>query len=314
MKMLNYIIRRSLLIIPNVILLTALLFWSVTALLGSPAAMMLGEDASPQALAELNSVYGFDRSVFEQYLSWVWSALQGDFGRSFATQERVIEAILPRIPASIELAGLAILLAMFGATVLNSIPHAKGVLTTFNTVLSVIGITVPNFMLGISLIYVFSVTLGWLPTSGWVYWSVDPIKHIMHLILPVVTLSAFYFGSFTLVYRAEYKVIYRQLFVKVARAKGLSESRISFKHILPNSILPVITYIGLSLGQLTGGAVVTETVFSVPGIGRLFVQSISSHDFPVMLAIGMIIIVGVIFMNLLADILYTVVNPQIRLE
>ena len=312
--MLTFVIRRSLLIIPNVILLTALLFWGVTALLGSPAAMMLGEDASPEALAELNAVYGFDRPIYEQYLNWIWNALQGDFGRSFTTQQRVAEAILPRIPVSLELAGVAIVLATLGATILNSIPFARRVLTVFNTGVSVIGITVPNFMLGISLIYLFSVELQWLPTSGWVYWSDDAVGHITRLIMPAVTLSAFYFGSFTLVYRAEYRIVYRQLFIKVARAKGLAEWRVSFKHALPNSILPVITYIGLSLGQLTGGAVVTETVFSVPGIGRLFVQSITSHDFPVMLAIGIIIIVGVVVMNLLADILYTVVNPQIRLD
>ena len=312
--MLPFIIRRSLLIIPNVILLTALLFWGVTALLGSPAAMMLGEDASPEALAELNANYGFDRPIYEQYMNWMWNALQGDFGRSFTTQQRVAEAILPRIPVSLELAGFAILLATLGATILNSIPVARRVLAVFNTGVSVIGITVPNFMLGISLIYLFSVELGWLPTSGWVNWSDNVVGHITHLIMPVVTLSAFYFGSYTLVYRAEYRVVNRQLFIKVARAKGLSEWRVSFKHALPNSILPVITYIGLSLGQLTGGAVVTETVFSVPGIGRLFVQSITSHDFPVMLAIGIIIIVGVVVMNLLTDILYTVVNPQIRLD
>ena len=257
--------------------------------------------------------FGFDQPIYVQYLNWMGNALQGDFGRSFATQERVVDAILPRVPASLELAGLAIILAVLGATVLNSIPLAKRALASLNTGLSVVGITVPNFMLGISLIYIFSVTLGWLPTSGWVNWSVSPQKHLTHLVLPVLTLSAFYFGSFSLVYRTEYRVVFQQLFIKVARAKGLSEGRISFLHVLPNSILPVVTYIGLSLGQLTGGAVVTETVFSVPGIGRLFVQSISSHDFPIMLAIGMIIIVGVVVMNLLADILYTVINPQIRL-
>lgn len=309
-----FIVRRILLIIPNVILLTGLLFWGVFGLLGSPSAVMLGEDASLLAIAELNEKYGFDRPIYEQYLSWVWNALQGDFGRSFTTNQRIADAVLPRIPISLEIGGWAILLATLFATILNSIPFGRRFLTPFNAGFSVIGITVPNFMLGISLIYLFSVKLGWLPTTGWVDWSQGIGKHLTHLIMPVITLSAFYFGSFTMVYRAEYRAVYKQLFIKVARAKGLSEPRVSFIHALPNSILPVITYIGLSLGQLVGGAVVTETVFSVPGVGRLFVTSITSHDFPVMLAIGVIIIVGVVVMNLLADILYTVVNPQIRLE
>ena len=308
------IVRRILLMIPNVILLTGLLFWGVSGLLGSPAGMMLGEDADLEAIAALNAKYGFDRPIHEQYLSWIWNALHGDFGRSFTTQQSVADAVLPRIPASLELAGLAILVATLCATVLNSIPVARKALGSFNTGLSIVGITVPNFMLGICLIFVFSVSLGWLPTSGWVDWSEGAGKHLSYMIMPVVTLSAFYFGAFTMVYRAEYRAISQQLFIKVARAKGLSEWRVSFKHALPNSILPVITYIGLSLGQLTGGAVVTETVFSIPGIGRLFVLSITSHDFPVMLAIGVIIIVGVMAMNLLADILYTVINPQIRLD
>lgn len=312
--MLTLIVRRVLLLIPNVILLTALLFWSVSALLGSPVAMMLGEDADVESIAALNAKYGFDRPIYTQYADWVWSALGGDFGRSYTTQQSVADAVLPRIPVSLELAGLAILLATTGATVLNSIPFARRSLTAMNTGLSVIGITVPNFMLGISMIYLFSVQLGWLPTTGWADWSDGVGAHFVHLIMPTVTLSAFYFGSFTLVYRAEYRATYRQMFIKVARAKGLTETQVSFKHALPNSILPVITFMGLSLGQLTGGAVVTETVFSIPGVGRLFVDSITGHDFPVMLAIGMVIIVGVMLMNLLADLLYTVVNPQITLD
>jgi len=312
--MLRYILRRCLLLIPNVVILTALLFWSVNAFLGNPVAMMLGEDASPDAIAELNAMYGFDRPIHVQYLHWIGNALQGDFGRSFITQQSVADAILPRIPVSLELAGLAIALATLGATVLNSIPVARSTFAAANTALGVLGITVPNFMLGISLIYLFSVHLGWLPTSGWTAWSDGVGQHLLHLILPVVTLSAFYFGAFSMVFRAEYQVVNRQVFIRVARAKGLSEWRISFGHALPNSILPVITYVGLSLGQLVGGAVVTETVFSIPGVGRLFVDSITLHDFPVMLAIGAIILVGVVVMNLLADLLYTVVNPQIRYE
>ena len=312
--MLTAILRRVLLVIPNIVLLTALLFWSVFSLLGTPVEMMLGRDADPATIEALNARYGFDRPVHEQYLSWMWNALQGDFGRSYVTKQSVADAILPRILVTLEIAGLAVALAVVATAVMNSIPVARRAIGAANTGLSLVGITVPNFMLGISLIYLFSVQLGWLPTTGWVDWSEGFVKHCTHIVMPVLTLSAFFFGSFSLVYRAEYRSIQQQLFIKVTRAKGLSEWGVSFKHALPNSIMPVITYAGLSLGQMTGGAVVTETVFSVPGMGRLFVDSITSHDFPVMLAVGMIIIVGVVLLNLLADILYTVVNPRIRLE
>lgn len=312
--MLTVIVRRLLLAIPTMIALTALLFFSLTALLGSPAAMMLGQDASPEAVAALNAKYGFDKQLHVQYFDWMVSAMQGEFGRSHTTQQSVASAILPCIPVTLELAVLAIVLASLGAVISNTLPIGRGAAAPAVVTLNLIGITVPNFMLGISLIFVFSVWLGWLPTTGWMPWSAGITTHIKHMILPVLTLSAYYFGVFSIVYRAEYKDVEKRLFIQAARAKGLSRSRVAFRHAMPNAVLPVITYMGLAMGQLTGGAVVTESVFSMPGIGRLLVSSISSHDFPVMLAIGMMIVIGVVLMNLLADIAYTFVNPQIRID
>lgn len=312
--MLTLVVRRLLLAAPNVILISALLFFSVSGFLGSPAGLMLGQDASPEAIAKLNASMGFDRPLPVQYLHWIGAALTGDLGRSYTMQESVVALLLPRIPITAEIAFLAILVATLSATILNSLTVARRVVRPAAALLGIAGITVPNFMLGISLIFLFSVKLGWLPTTGWSPWSDGVFEHLRHLLMPVLTLSAFYFGSFSLVYRAEYETVRRQLYVRVARAKGLSETAVSFKHVLPNSILPVITYIGITLGQLTGGAVVTETVFSVPGTGSLFVSAILARDFPVMLAISMLIIVGVAAMNLLADLLYTVANPRIRLN
>jgi peptide/nickel transport system permease protein len=204
-------------------------------------------------------------------------------------------------------------IAVLMTILLNSLPFARRVVNAITTFLAVIGITIPNFMLGVCLIYVFAVQLRWLPTTGWVPWSDGVGKHILHIILPAVTLSANYFGSFTLVYREEYRAAYERLYIKVARAKGLSELRVSLVHALPNAILPVITYIGLSLGPLVGGAVVTEMVFSMPGVGRLFVGAIGAHDFPVMLAIGILVIIAVMVANLVSDIVYASINPQVSL-
>jgi len=203
---------------------------------------------------------------------------------------------------------------VLAATVLNSLPFARRVLRPLVISANLAGIAMPNFVIGIVLIFVFSVSLGWLPSTGWVPWSEGAIKHLTHMLLPVLTLSAYYFGAFSLVYRAEFGDAYSKLYIQTARAKGVSETGVAFRHALPNAVLPVITLAGLSMGQLVGGAVVTETVFSMPGIGRLFVGSIAGRDFPVMLAVGMLVVVGVVIMNLIADILYRVVNPQIRIE
>ena len=311
--MLTIVIRRMLLAIPTMIALTALLFFSLTALLGSPAAIMLGQDASTDAIAAINKRYGFDRPLYVQYLDWIASAVRGDFGRSYVTQQSVVSAVLPSIAVSLELAVLAMLMAAVTAVVTNTLPAGRRIVGPFVVGANLVAITVPNFMLGISLIFFFSVGLGWLPTTGWAPWTEGALVHLKHLILPVLTLSAYYFGVFSIIYRAEYRDVEKRLFIQAARAKGISRSRVAFRHALPNAILPVITVIGLSMGQLAGGAVVTETVFSMPGIGRLLVASIGSHDFPVMLAIAMIIVVGVVVMNLLADIAYTIVNPLIRI-
>ncbi len=310
--MLAMILSRIAIMIPNVIVLTFLLFAATTSFLGTPAAIMLGEDASPEAIAELNARLGFDGPLLARYWDWITSALGGDLGRSYSTQQSVADMVAAALPLTLELALWSISVAVIGAALINSIPVLRGVVERVTAAVSIIGITVPNFFLGLLLIYFFSVQLRWLPTTGWAPWSEGAWTHLKHMILPVATLCTFYFSSFSIVFKAEYKSIENSLFIKAARAKGISEARISYRHILPNSMMPLITYAGLSLGQLVGGAVVTETVFSMPGMGRLLVDAISARDFPVMLAVGMIIIVGVMLLNLLADLTYGLVNPLVR--
>jgi len=310
--MLRLIVRRALLMLLTALAVSALLFFAVTRLLGSPAEMMLGLDASPRAVAALNAAYGFDQPAMIQYLHWLGSALSGDLGRSYTTQQSVAGVIAARVPITLELSLWSIVLAVTAAVVGNTIPVARSRLQPLVTATNLVGITVPNFMLGVSLIFLFSVKLQLLPSTGWVPWTDGIGDHLRHMIMPVLTLSAYYFGAFSIVYRAEYETVLRSPFIQVAHAKGLGEWRVAFRHAAPNAILPVITFVGISIGQLTGGAVVTETIFSMPGTGRLFVASIESRDFPVMLAIGILIVVGVVLMNLLADIGYAVVNPRIR--
>ena len=229
--MLTVIVRRLLLAIPTMIALTAILFFSLTALLGSPAALMLGQDASPEAIGALNARYGFDRPLYVQYFDWITSAARGDFGRSHTTQQSVASAVLPCILVTLELAVLSIVLAALAAVVTNTLPAGRRVLGPVVVGANLIGITVPNFMLGISLIFIFSVGLGWLPSTGWMPWSSGALVHLKHMILPVLTLSAYYFGVFSIVYRAEYRDVQKRLFIQAARAKGISRSRLSLIHI-----------------------------------------------------------------------------------
>ena len=300
--------------VPTILVLTFVLFVGVTATLGSPAAMMLGQDASPQSIASLDASYGFNRPIVVQYFDWLGKALKGDLGRSFITRAPVASEIANALPVTLELSTLAIALALGGATVLNSLPLARRAIRPVVSGLDIVGVTMPNFFIGLVLIFVFSVRLHWLPSIGWVAWSHGVLANFTHIILPVLTLSAYYFGAFSLVYQAEFDAACRTLYIRAARAKGAGETAVAFRHVLPNAILPVITLAGLSMGQLVGGAVVTETVFSMPGIGRLFVNAITERDFPVMLGIGMLVLAGVVIMNLLADLLYFVVNPQIRVR
>ncbi len=289
------------------------MFAAMTAWFGSPSMMMLGRDADPAAVHAMDVRFGFNQPVPLQYVRWITAALRGDFGRSYTTQQPVAAMIAPALPVTLELSIAAVLLAVVLAVGVNSVVVWQRVLTPVVTALSVIGVTVPNFMLGASLLYVLSVRLRWLPTTGWVPWSQGIGPHVLHLIMPVLTLSAFYASSFSMVYRAEYRNTAKQLFVQAARAKGLSDTRVSFRHVLPNAVLPVITYAGLSLGQLIGGAVVTETMFTIPGMGRLLVSAITSYDYPVILALTLLILTGVALANLAADLLYARFNPQVRI-
>ena len=240
------------------------------------------------------------------------AAVRGNFGRSFTTQQPVAALIAPALPVTLELSVLSVLLAASTAVVVNSVAVGRRLIQPAVAAASVVGVTVPNFMLGTTLIYLLAIRLRWLPTTGWA----PPLQgigaHLLHLIMPVLTLSAFYTSSFSMVYRAEYRHAARQIFVRAAAAKGLSDTRVSFRHILPNAVLPVVTYAGLSLGQLIGGAVVTETVFSIPGIGRLLVSAVTSYDYPVILALTLLILTAVAVANGLADLAHARLNPQVR--
>lgn len=312
--MIRYILTRMAWFIPNVLFLSFALFASLQLLVGSPAAMMLGLDASPEAIEAINERYGFNDPILVQYGRWLFNALQGDFGRSFSTSQEVSAMIVRALPVTVELALWSIILALVGAIVLSTITADRKIFSGPLASISVVSVTIPNFVLGTLLVLFFSIYLQWLPTSNWVFWEDGVVDHFRHLVLPIITLGAFYFGSFCMIYNAEYRAVRQQLFVRVAKAKGVTNSRVSFVHVMPNAVLPVIVYVGISLGQLVAGAVVSESMFSLPGVGRLFVDAIKANDYPVILAIGMLVLTGMIVANLVTDIVIARLNPLVRLS
>jgi peptide/nickel transport system permease protein len=310
-----FIVWRLGLAVGSMLAMSLILFFGVAGFLGTPAAILLGaEDATADALNELNERLGFNRPLIVQYFDWLGNILTGDFGVSYSTKLPVIEMILPRIPVTIEVGALALVLATVLSVLVNSLPSTdRFSIRPVVDALSIGGITLPNFILGTFLIYGFAVYLNVLPSIGWAPWSEGVGTHLYHLILPVTTLAAYAFGATTIVYQAEFDSMSKQPFARIARGKGLSRGAVAFKHVLPNSILPVVSLFGVNMGQLLGGAIVTETLFSIPGLGTLFVESIMGRDYSLMLALGLLMIVGVIIVSSLTDIAYTYINPQIRI-
>lgn len=312
--MLRFAVNRLLWSIPSILVMSALLYFCIGGMLGTPSIFLLGMDATPEAIAELDAKLGFDRPIYVQYFDWLSRAVTGDLGTSYITRKPVVDAILERLPITLELSLLAIGFAVAVAVVANTAAMRSRVGNFVIDMVAVVGITLPNFVLGTFLIYLFSVYLGLLPSLGWSPWRDGLGQHFLHLLLPVLTLSGYMFGAATLIYRPELNAALDQPFVRQARSKGASLQRVAFRHVMPNAILPVVSYVGITIGQIIGGAVVTETLFSVPGLGALFVDSITGRDFPLMLAMGALLITSVVLMSAVTDIVYTFLNPQIRIQ
>jgi peptide/nickel transport system permease protein len=297
-----------------ILFLTALVFFLMQAVLGDPVVLMLGQDADPDTIARLRQDLGFNRPAYIQYADWLGRLVRGDWGRSFRTTQPVLETIVTRLPVSLELGFLSLLLALSLALVLGILAAVRrhtatdfgiGVLTAFGTAM-------PNFWLAILLILLFALYLRVLPSAGLVSFTVDPLGHLNALVLPTITLSAAYFANLTRLTRAKMVEALDSDYIRTARAKGLLEARVLWVHALRNSLLPVLSILGVSISRLYGGAVVTETIFALPGTGTLLVESILSRDFPVVQGIIIVITIGVFLTNFLIELAYAVVDPRVR--
>ncbi len=309
----RYIVARIAAVIPMTVLVTMAVFWLLHGLLGDPTLLILGRDADPQTAARLRHELGLDRPLDAQYLAWLSGAARGDLGRSLRTRQPVAQAIRERLGPTAELTLASMALAAAAALVLGTVAGTwYGSAADFGvSSLCVIGVTLPNFLLGISLILVFALTLRWVPSGGFVPLFPNPGANLRHMALPILTLSVAYVGILSLVLKSSLRATLGALYVQTARAKGLVERRVLVRHALRNSLIPVLSVLGIEFGRLFGGAVVTETVFALPGVGRLLVDAILGRDFPVVQAVVVLMTFGVLCVNLAVDLSYAWLDPRV---
>jgi peptide/nickel transport system permease protein len=291
----RYLIHRILLTIPVILGVATLVFSLIHLVPGDPAQAMLGEGASAVDVADLRGRLGLDRPLFEQYGRFMGGLVRGDLGTSFRTSQPVVAAIAERVPATVELAFAAMLVAMLVALPLGIIAAVKRGTMVDHAAMTVAlaGISIPNFWLGPMLAIVFSVYLGWLPVSGRGGWE--------SLVLPAVSLGAALAAILARMTRASLLEELRELYVRAARARGVSRTRAILGHALRNSLIPLVTILGLQFGAVLTGAVITETIFAWPGVGRLLIQSISFRDYPLVQGCILLIAITYVTVNLITD-------------
>ncbi|PYR63779.1 MAG: glutathione ABC transporter permease GsiC [Acidobacteria bacterium] len=306
--MARFLLRRIVLTAPVLLGVATLVFSLIHLVPGDPVQAMVGESASPQDIMELRARLGLDRPLHVQYGAFLRGLAAGNLGTSLRTNQPVAKAIAERLPATFELAFAAMTVAVVFAIPLGIIAAARAGtgIDRMATTLALLGISVPNFWLGPLLAIVFSVTLGWLPVSG----RGTPA----HLVLPAITLGAPLAAVLARMTRASVLEELRELYVLAARARGMSRARAILKHAFRNSLIPIVTVLGLQFGAVLTGAVITETIFAWPGVGRLLIQSISFRDYPLVQGCILLIAITYVSMNLLTDVVYGFLDPRIRYE
>jgi peptide/nickel transport system permease protein len=332
----RFLLRRLALAIPILLGVSLLVFFMLHSAGGDPAVTMLGARADAESLAELRRELGLDRSLPVQYLAFLSGAVRGDFGRSYRTNTPVVDEIANRFPATIELAVAAMAIAVVVGVGLGALAAVRRHtwLDYVGSTVVLLGVSIPTFWLGIILIIVFGLWLRWLPISGRINprlgadpsapfltltsllqgnWTVAK-DAFLHLILPAVTLAAWPAAIIARMTRASLIESLGQDYVRTARAKGLKERLIVVRHAAQNAVLPVLTVVGLEFGTLLGGAVITETIFSWPGLGQLTVNAIGARDYQMVQGVVVLLAAVFVVLNLLVDVLYAVLDPRIRYE
>lgn len=304
--LLRYVLYRLALAVPTLVLLSALTFFLGLLAPSDPVTIMLGQHADPAQVARLQHEYGLDRPAVVQYADYLWGALHGDFGVSYSTRRPVTERLAPLYPVTATLAGYAILWALLVGLPLGFLAAARQDtwVDRLAVGVSVLGFSVPNFVLGPILVLIFAVNLHWI--------SVAFAGRPVDFILPAIALGSRPAGLIARMTRASMLEALRQDYVRTGLAKGLPRRRVLVRHALRNALVPILTVIGISAGYLMGGSFVVETVFGIPGIGRLSIDSIKQFDYPVIQAVTLLGAVAFVLINLGVDILYGFIDPRIR--
>lgn len=316
----RYILKRLIQAIPLLFLISVAMFALIHALPGGPEAVLFNPRLSAAGRAALRARFGLDDPLPIQYLKWITSALQGNFGYSFATNEAVSAILARRFPATLELFSIALVEALIIAIAVGVISalHQYTLTDYVLTTLAYFGIAMPIFIFGLFAQDIFGIWLRWLPTSGTTTFGVTfnafnaAWDHFNHLILPTSVLAITFIATWSRYMRASMIEVKRQDYIRTARAKGVSPSSLIFRHALRNAVIPLITVVAIDFGAVAGGATITEGVFAWPGMGQLFIQSLDSRDYPVLLSMLLLSAVFVVSFNLIADILYGVMDPRIR--
>jgi peptide/nickel transport system permease protein/oligopeptide transport system permease protein len=304
--MIVYVLRRLIIAVPLLLVVTVAVFLLMSLTPGDPAVLMLGQDATPQAIKELQAQYGTDRPLPEQYLRFLMNLARGDLGRSFVTHLPVSSELARTWPATFQLAVAAMGFALLLGLPLGVLTAVKrgGWLDQITRIVVLISVSMPIFWSGLLLIYWFAVQLRWFPTSG----AGTPL----HLVLPALSLSTFSLAVIVRLTRSSMIDVLSEDYVRTARAKGLRDRVVIIRHALKNALIPVVTIAGLQFGQLLAGAALTETVFNWPGLGRLVVTAVFARDYPMIRGAILVIAATFIIVNLLVDLAYAFLDPRIR--
>jgi len=312
--MLIYIFKRILVALPTLVIVSILVFLLQKLLPGDPVLAMAGEERDPAVLEALREQYHLNEPWIMQYGRWIGGVLQGDFGTSLRTNQPVLELIVQKLPVTLQLAIMSMIFALaigIPAGILAAVKKGTWVDWLANFV-ALSGLSIPNFWLGIMLILLVSVNLGWLPASGYEPFFTDPIRSIQTMLMPSFVLGTGLAATLMRHTRSSMLGVLRADYIRTARAKGLSGSEVVMTHSFRNALLPIITLTALLFGELLAGAVLTEQIFTIPGFGKLIVDAVFNRDYAVVQGVVLCTAVGFLMMNLVADILYVLLNPRMR--